>query len=157
MAFETSTALRIAAGSGVGYRAALNADPATHTAKLTYYSGTVPATADASIGSATALCLFKNSGAGLSLGAAADVGGGVIVMSINGGESWTGTTIGAGGMPTFWRLTEAADVPTNAAGIYSRLQGTAGIGGGFDLTVSGALEYGATNTCNAFDWTIATY
>ena len=157
MAFETSKALRIASASGAGMRAALNADPATHTAKLIFYSGTIPANADASIGSATALCSFTNASAGLSLGAAADVGGGVVVMSINGGETWTGVTIGAGGMPTFWRFTEAADVPTDATGTYCRLQGTAGIGGGYDLTVSGALENGATNPCASFDWTIPTY
>ena len=49
MAFETSKALRIASASGAGMRAALNADPATHTAKLIFYSGTIPANADASI------------------------------------------------------------------------------------------------------------
>jgi len=155
MSFKTSIALRIAAASGTGYRAALNADPSTHTAKLIWYSGAVPANADASIGSAVPLCSFLNGAAGLSLGTAVNISG-EAVMSINGGETWTGVTIGAGGTPTFFRFTEAADVPTDATGTYCRLQGTAGIGGSFDLTVSGALEFGATNTCNAFDWSIAT-
>ncbi|MDD5369965.1 MAG: hypothetical protein PHQ40_12830 [Anaerolineaceae bacterium] len=159
MAFKTSVALRKAAGSGIGYRAALNAQPTggtgPHTAKLIYYSGTVPADADASIGAAVELCAFTNAGAGLSLGDATEIAG-AVVMSINAGETWTGTTVGAGGQPTFFRFTEAADVPTDTTHTYCRLQGTAGIGGSFDLTV-GILESAAVNTCNSFDWTIATY
>jgi hypothetical protein len=156
MAFKTSIALRIAAGSGVGYRAALGADPSTHTAKLIFYSGTVPANADASIGSAVALCSFTNGAAGLSLSAAANVAGEAI-MSKSSGETWQGTTIGAGGTPTFFRFTETGDVATDATGTYKRVQGTAGIGGTFDATITAAFETGATNTLNAFDWTIATY
>ena len=160
MAGKTSKALRIAAGSGIGYRAALNAQPSggtgPHTAVLKEYSGTVPADADASIGSATLLCTYVNGATGLSLGGAADVGG-QIVMSKSVGETWTGTTVGAGGTPTFWRLTEAADVPTDATATYCRLQGTSGIGGSFDHTVSGAYAIGATNTWLSFDVTTATY
>jgi hypothetical protein len=156
MALKTSKALRIAAASGVGYRAALNADPSTHGAKLIYYGGTVPANADASIGSATPLCEFLNGSAGLSLGAAADIGSDTVVMSINSGETWQGTAL-ASGMPTFFRFTEAADSPTDATGTYCRVQGTAGLGGGFDLTVRGALVESTTYPCLSFDVTIPSY
>jgi hypothetical protein len=158
--FQTSKALRKAAGSGIGYRAALNAQPSggigPHTAILKEYSGTPPANADASIGDAVLLCTYVNGATGLSLADAAEVSG-EIVLSKSSGETWTGTTVGAGGTPTFWRMTEAADVPTDATGVYSRIQGNSGIGGSFDHTVSGAYETGATNTWLMFDFTIATY
>ena len=126
-----------------------------HTAIIREYSGTVPANADASVGDAVLLCTYVNGATGLSLGDAADVGG-QIVMSKSEGETWQGTTVGAGGVPSFFRMTEAADVPASSAGIYCRVQGTAGIGGSFDHTVSGAYETGATNTWLAFDFTVAT-
>jgi hypothetical protein len=158
--FQTSKALRKAAGSGIGYRAALNAQPSggtgPHTAIIREYSGTVPANADASIGDAVLLCTYANGATGLSLANAAEVNG-QIVLSKSSGETWAGTTVGAGGVPTFFRLTEAADVPTDATGIYSRIQGASGIGGSFDHTVSGAYETGGTNTWLTFDFTIATY
>ena len=160
MAFKTSKALRKAAGSGIGYRAALNAQPSggtgPHTCIIKEYSGTVPADADASIGSATLLCTYVNGATGLSLADVVDVSG-EIVLSKSEGETWTGTTVGAGGTPTFFRMTEAADNPTDATGTYRRIQGTSGIGGSFDHTVSGAYETGATNTWLTFDFTIATY
>ena len=156
MALQSSIALRIAAASGSGYRAALDAAPGTHLAKLILYSGSVPANADATVGSAVALVSFANGATGLSLGDAANIAGEAI-MSKSSGETWQGTTIGAGGMPTFFRFTESSDVPTDGTGTYKRVQGTAGIGGAFDLTVSGAFEVGATNTMNSFDLTVSTY
>jgi hypothetical protein len=158
--FQESKALRKQAASGIGYRAALNAQPSggsgPHTAVIREYSGAIPADADASVGDAVLLCTYVNGATGLSLADAADVGG-QIVMSKSEGETWAGATVGAGGVPSFFRLSEAADVPTNSAGIYCRIQGNSGIGGSFDHTVSGAFLTGGTNTWLTFDYTIASY
>lgn len=89
---------------------------------LRIYSGTIPASADASIGSAVLLVEISDGGAGDLLHFEATAPGGVLSKAV--GETWVGTTAVAG-TPTFFRYVldgDAGDASTSAV----RFQGTAG-------------------------------
>jgi len=112
--------------------------------RIRVYSGVVPASADAAIGSATLLNEVKYSGGDLSFDAAA--AGGVLLK--NAGETWVGTNT-TGGTASFYRVVNAADDGTLST-VFKRLQGTIGVGGA-DMNVGlTALTSGSTFTLNYF-------
>lgn len=112
---------------------------------LDIYAGTVPADADASIGSATLLCRISNNGAGTGLSFGTAAGG---VLAKDGAQVWSGTNV-ATGTATFYRL--VTDTDTGAASTTeARLQGTVAVLGA-DLNLSSvALASGAPQAIQFF-------
>lgn len=110
------------------------------------YAGTVPATADASIGSATLLCTVSNASTATGLTFDTSATGGVIAK--NTGEVWSGVNV-ADGVATFYRLVAAGDDGTTST-TQARVQGTVGTGGTDMVVGNTALVNGATFTVNYF-------
>lgn len=110
------------------------------------YAGTVPATADASIGSATLLCTVSvnSTGTGLSFDAAAS--GGVIAKDP--GDVWSGTNA-ATGAATFYRVVAVGDTGALST-TQPRIQGTCGTGGADMNMGTTTLTSAATFTLNYF-------
>ena len=102
--------------------------------ELRVYAGTEPATADASTGGATILCVYtNNAGAGGLSFAASAVNR---TLSKDPAQTWSGE-VGATGAPAFYRLVHRADDDgINASAI--RVQGTCGMGGA-DLNLANAV------------------
>lgn len=110
------------------------------------YAGTVPATADADIGSATLLCTVSNNstGTGITFASAASAG----VIAKNASETWSGTNV-VTGTATFYRLVPATNTTTLST-TEARVQGTIGTGGTDMVVGSTSLTNGATFTINYF-------
>lgn len=110
------------------------------------YAGTVPATADADIGSATLLCTVSNNstGTGITFEAAASAG----VLAKKSTETWSGVNA-ATGTATFYRLVPATNT-TTASTTEARIQGTVGTGGADMNLGTTALVSAATFTLNYF-------
>lgn len=114
--------------------------------KLKIYAGTVPASANDSIGAATLLCVVSNNGTatGLTFEAAAVDG----VLSKTAAEVWSGTNV-AGGVASFYRLETAADTQALSP-TEKRVQGTVGVAGA-DLNLSNTtLVSGAPQAINFY-------
>jgi len=112
--------------------------------RIRVYSGTVPVSADAAIGSAVLLNEVRSAGGNLSFDTAAAAG----VLLKAPGETWVGTNT-VGGTASFYRVVNSADDGTLST-VFIRLQGTIGVGGA-DMNVgSTALTSGATFTLNYF-------
>lgn len=95
------------------------------------YSGTPPATADATLGGATLLCTISVSGLGTGLTfEAAAVSG---VLAKNAAEVWQGTNV-ASGEASFYRHVAPGDTGGSST-TEPRLQGTVALVGG-DLNLS---------------------
>lgn len=110
------------------------------------YAGTVPATADASVGAATKIVRVSNAsgGTGVTFNASAVAG----VIAKNAGETWSGVNL-ATGTVTFFRHVLTADTAA-ASTTDPRIQGTVGTGGA-DMNLSSvALVSGATFTLNYY-------
>lgn len=92
---------------------------------INIYAGTVPADADASLGSAVLLChVTKNSDGTTGLTIAATADGGAVTKA---NEVWGGTNA-ASGTASFWRFVKTGD--TGALSITDlRLQGNAATSG----------------------------
>lgn len=86
------------------------------------YSGAVPASADAALGTAVLLNEISAGGGGTALTFEATAPGGVLSKAV--AENWTGNNL-AGGTPTFFRHVQAADAG-DASTTAVRTQGTAG-------------------------------
>lgn len=115
------------------------------------YAGTVPASADDALGSATLLCtITQNSTAtGISLDTAAV--GGVIAKAA---EVWSGTNV-ASGTATFFRHVATGDDGTSST-TQARIQGTVGTAGA-DLNISSvSLTSGATQTIDFYNVALPT-
>ena len=110
------------------------------------YAGTVPATADASIGSATLLCTVSNASGGTGLLWEAASVGGVLAKKVS--ETWSGTNV-AGGTATFFRLVAAGDT-AGASTTEARIQGTIAAGGADMNLGTTLLVNAATFTVNYF-------
>lgn len=111
------------------------------------YGGTVPATADASIGAATLLCTISvaSGGTGITFDAAGAVAG---VLPKEPTEVWSGVNV-ATGTGTFYRLVAPGDTGASST-TQPRVQGTIGVGGA-DMNVgSTTLTSAATFTLNYF-------
>ncbi len=93
------------------------------------YSGSVPANADAAVGSAVLLCEVGSGGGGVTFEAAAP--GGVLMK--NALENWTGDNVESG-EASFFRLVTQADTGASSQ-TEVRVQGTVGvIGTDMELT-----------------------
>jgi hypothetical protein len=110
------------------------------------YAGSVPADADAAIGSATVLCTITQDGdgsTGLTLAATAASGA---VSKAN--EVWAGTN-DSSGTATFWRFYKTGD--TGALSTTAiRLQGIAATSGAELILTSTALAGGAQQNIDYF-------
>ena len=125
MAFKFSTGFRNALMVTGSAKARLDAG------FIKIYAGTVPATADAALGSATLLCTISdNSGAGgLTFEAAAADG----VMSKTAAQVWSGVNA-ASGTASFFRYVAAGDDGTLST-TQERVQGLVGFAGS-DMNLS---------------------
>lgn len=145
MALKTSTGLRTKLLDDSSLASVLD------ESFIDIYAGTVPASADDSIGSATLLCRISvNSGlTGLTFGAASNG-----TISKNGSEVWSGVNV-ASGTATFYRHVAPGD--TGALSTTApRIQGTVAIAGGELNLSSVALTSGATQTIDYYSVTLPT-
>ena len=112
------------------------------------YAGTIPATADASIGAATLLCTLTESGdgtTGLTLEAAAVDG----TISKTTTEVWSGTNV-AGGVAAFYRHVAVGDTGASST-TQARLQGDVKTANGaMNLTAGTTLTNGAPFLLNSY-------
>lgn len=90
------------------------------------YAGTVPADADASIGSATLLRVYTVDGAGTGLNYESSASDGALPKDAT--ETWRGTAV-ANGTATFWRHSSLSDAG-GASTSEKRIQGTVATAGG---------------------------
>lgn len=99
---------------------------------LRVYSGTVPASADASLGGATLMLEVSAGGTGTPLTLEPTAPGGLLSKSV--AENWTGNVLVAG-TPSFFRIVKVADTG-NASTTEPRIQGSAGsLGNDLVMTV----------------------
>lgn len=99
-------------------------------AKIQVYSGTVPASADASIGSATLLNTYAVATTGMELDDTTVEDG---VISKVESQTWSGTAV-ATGVASFFRAVQTGDA-NGSSTTLRRIQGTVGLAGA-DLNVS---------------------
>jgi hypothetical protein len=125
MALKYSTALREGLAVGGSLRSLIN------NSLVRIYSGTIPANADAALGSAVLLNQISAGGTGTPLTFEPTAPGGLLRKSV--AENWTGNNV-AGGTPSFFRLVLPADTG-NASATEVRIQGTCG-GLGNDLVIT---------------------
>lgn len=115
------------------------------------YAGTVPADADASIGSATLLSTISVASGGTGLSFAASAVAGVISKAV---ETWSGTNA-ASGTATFYRHVAVGDDGTLST-TQARIQGTVAVAGA-DLNISNtALVAAATQTIDSYNVALPT-
>lgn len=122
---KVSTGYRQSVAVTGSIRAALN------NGLIRIYSGPVPASPDAALGSAVLMNEISAGGTGTPVTLEPTAPGGVISKSA--AENWTGNNL-VGGTPTFFRYVlagDAGDASTSAV----RLQGTAG-GIGNDMVIT---------------------
>jgi hypothetical protein len=118
---------------------------------LKIYAGTVPADADASIGSATLLSTISVGSSGTGLSMAASAAAGVIAKAA---ETWSGVNA-ATGTASFYRHVAAGDDGTLST-TQDRIQGTvATVGADLNLS-STALVSGATQTIDSYSVALPT-
>jgi hypothetical protein len=110
------------------------------------YAGVEPATADASLGSATLLCTLSNNstGTGLTLEAAAAAG----IILKNAAETWSGNNV-AGGVAAFYRHVAPGDTGASST-TERRVQGSIATAGA-DMNMSNTtLVNGAPQTLDYY-------
>lgn len=116
------------------------------TGKIKIYAGTVPASANDALGSATLLCTISNNGTATGLTLASAAADGVLTKTL--AEVWSGTNA-AGGTATFFRWEMTGD-DGSASTTAIRLQGTVGVAGA-DMNLSSvSLTSGAPQTLDYF-------
>lgn len=140
MIVQLSTALSNAIIGGPGFRDALTG------MELRLYGGTMPANADASIGSAVLLAKITAGGTGGALQFEASPVNGV--LSKSSAQVWQGDGL-AGGTATFCRLCLPADTD-GLSTTSARLQGDAGVAGCFINLSSVTVSVGAPQRVGAF-------
>lgn len=139
MAISMSTGLRNELLAGDSLKGIF--DPGS---EIRIYGGTVPASANDAIGSATLLCTIKNGASGVTFAAAAVNG----VLEKNSTETWTGT-VGTSGTATFYRHVLTAD--TDAASTTApRYQGTVAVAGADMNLTNPALLAAAVQTLDYY-------
>ena len=139
MSLKLSTGLANTMLAGSSFRDALNG------MVMRVYGGDEPATADASIGSATLLVTITDGGLGGALEFEANAVSAVLSKSSS--QAWQGTGV-ADGTATFCRLLLPADTDTSSS-IVVRLQGDAGLAGRFLNLTSTAISTGAIQRVGA--------
>jgi len=125
MAFKVSTGLRNHLMAGDDLAAGLNGGV------VRMYSGAVPATADAAIGSAVLMSTVSVNGTGTGLTFDPTATNGIIAKATD--EVWLGTLV-AGGTYSFYRFSSIADAGGEST-TEKRVQGIIGLATG-DLLVS---------------------
>lgn len=120
--------------------------------KLNIYSGTEPATADASIGSAVLLVTISDAGGANPLSFEASAVGNVIEKAST--QVWNGTNV-ASGTASFCRLVLASDTGGSSASEI-RVQGDVGVAGRFLNLSSVALTSAAVQTVDYLSITMPT-
>jgi UDP-N-acetylglucosamine enolpyruvyl transferase len=146
MAIKTSTGLR---------NQMLDTNPLKTVFNLGFlkiYAGTVPADADASIGSATLLCTVSVNSTGTGITFASTASGGTIVK--NSGEVWSGVNV-ATGTATFYRLVAAGDTGASST-TEARVQGTVATSGADLNLTSTSLTSAATQSIDYYSLTLPT-
>lgn len=116
------------------------------------YAGTVPATADDSIGAATLLCTvsINSTGTGINFDTTASSG----TLAKAPAEVWSGVNA-ATGTATFYRHVAVGDDGTLST-TQPRIQGTVGTSGAELNLSSTALTSGATQTIDYYSVTLPT-
>jgi UDP-N-acetylglucosamine enolpyruvyl transferase len=146
MAIKTSTGLRNALLDTGSLKSTFN------LGFLKIYAGTVPADADASLGSATLLCTVSVNSTGTGITFAASASGGTIVK--NSGEVWSGVNV-ATGTASFYRLVTAGDTG-GASTTEARIQGTVATSGADLNLTSTSLTASATQTIDYYSLSLPT-
>lgn len=141
---KLSTGLRVALATQDSLRDALN------NGFIRLYTGAVPASADADLGSAVLINEISAGGTGTPLTLEPTAPGGVVSKNV--AENWTGNNL-ADGTPSFFRYVlagDAGDASTSAI----RFQGSVG-GPGADMVISSLpLVNGAPQTFDLFQLVI---
>ena len=116
------------------------------------YSGTVPADADAALGSATLLCTISvnSTGTGTTMEASASDG----TLEKNAGEIWSGVNA-ASGTASFYRHVAAGDTGA-ASTTEARIQGSVGTAGADMNLTSTSLVAAATQTLDYYSINLPT-
>lgn len=135
---KLSTGLRNALLSGGSLKATLDGG------EIRIYSGTVPADADASIGSATLLVTIKNGGSGINFASSAASG----VLNKAAAETWSGTNAATGTASFFRHVLSADDGSSSSSAV--RIQGTTAVAGADLNLTSVSLTSGATQTIDFY-------
>ncbi len=145
MAIKMSTGLRNQMLSGDSLKGIFDAG-----SEIRIYSGTIPPSADNSIGAATLLCTIKNGASGITFDTEAS--GGILLK--NPAETWQGTC-GATGTATFYRHVLTADAG-DASTTAPRYQGNVAVVGADMNLTSTSLVSGAVQGIDYHAVTIAT-
>lgn len=122
-------------------------------AKLKIYAGDVPATADASIGSATLLCTISNDAGATGLTFASTASAGVITKTVS--EIWRGVNA-ASGVASFYRIETTSD-DGSASTTLARIQGDVAIAGASLNLSSTTLTSGASQTIDNYVVSLPTF
>lgn len=122
--------------------------------RLYLYSGTVPASADAALGSATLLATLTESGDGTTGLTFGTPSAGVISKAT--AEVWSTASITASGTATFWRLAASGDAG-GASTTEERVQGTVGSVDADMLLGDAALVSGQPFSLAYFNVALPTY
>lgn len=148
MAFKVSTGLRKAMLDTGSLRELMDGG------LVKRYSGTVPATADAALGSAVLLCTISlnSTGTGISFDTNA-VGD---VLSKAPAEVWSGVTLAPGGTMTFYRHVAPGDDGTASTTQY-RIQGEIGTVGKEMNLSSPTKTTGELQTVDYYSVTLPTF
>lgn len=119
---------------------------------LKMYSGTVPASADDALGSATLLTTITNdsTATGLTMDAAAVAG----VLAKASAEVWSGVNV-ASGTATFYRHVAVGDTGVSST-TQARVQGTIALAGADMNLTSTTLANGATQTVDFYTLNLPT-
>lgn len=144
MALKLSTGTRVGLAVTGSLRSLLNGS----TIKI--YGGTVPASADDDIGSATLLCTVSVGGDGTGVTFESTAPGGVLTKTA--AETWQGTNV-ASGTATFFRISPPSD-PGTASSTVVRGQGTVGVLAADMELASVELTNGAPLAINSAAFTI---
>lgn len=119
---------------------------------INIYAGTVPATADDALGSATLLSTISNASTSDGLTMDTEAMGGVLAKAS--GEVWSGVNV-AGGTATFYRHIAVGDTGA-ASTTQARVQGSIGVSGADMNLTSTTLSNGATQTIDFYTLNLPT-
>ena len=146
MGMKISTGLAKAMLDTGSFKASLNG------MKLKIYSGTEPASADASIGSAVLLCTISDAGGAGALSFEAAAVGNVLEKLSS--QTWSGTNA-ASGTASFCRLVLASDTGATSSSEV-RVQGDVGVAGKFLNLSSTTLTAAAVQVVDYLSVTMPT-
>lgn len=146
MGMKISTGLAKAMLDTGSFKASLNG------MKLKIYSGTEPASADASIGSAVLLCTISDAGGAGALSFEAAAVGNVLEKLSS--QVWSGTNV-ASGTASFCRLELASDTGATSSSEV-RVQGDVGVAGKFLNLSSTTLTAAAVQVVDYLSVTMPT-